>query len=499
MNEGPLEMRAFIFGLGPPDEGNKPDMTSREAGTASRHPLIAASFLACAIVLGGGGSPNPGTEVLLQLVFVLAALAWLWLPGPDGSVPLPRSRTFWLICALVLVLPLAQLVPLPPGLWTALDEQGNRAAALALVGREHSWQPLSQSPPRTLAALLAIVPALFAFFATAALDARGRVSVVSAIALMTLVAALAGALQLSLGPSGPHRIYDGYYPSLTGFQANRNSAADVFLIGIAATAAALMPVLAGQRARGTRPDRFAPLANRRAAAILLAVLVAVLFFATLLTASRVGIVLMPLVLVGAWIILLPAMADFGRWRYFPALAALALIPAVAFVSWQSGNTALGTVAERFIFSDDPRRELWRDGWFAIAQAWPFGVGMGGGQPAMIAAERLEVLDPYLPNRVHNDYLEVALEGGLPAVILVTVISLLLVAAAWRSWRARPLERHQTGLGIVILSVAAVHSFVDYPLRSMALACLVGTGAGLLMSPPRKLAPNEPSALHGDLS
>ena len=122
-------------------------MTSREAGTASRHPLVAALFLACAIVLGGGGSPSPGTEILLQLVFVAAALAWLWLPAPHGSVPIPRSRTFWLICALVLVLPLAQLVPLPPGVWTALDGQGNRAAALALVGREQSWQPLSHSPP----------------------------------------------------------------------------------------------------------------------------------------------------------------------------------------------------------------------------------------------------------------------------------------------------------------------------------------------------------------
>jgi hypothetical protein len=474
-------------------------MTSREAATASRHPLVAALFVACAIVLGGGGSPNPGTEVLLQLVFVAAALAWLWLPAPRGSVPIPRSRSFWLICGLALVLPIAQLVPLPPGVWTALDGQGSRAAALALVGSEQSWQPLSHSPPRTLAALLAIVPALFAFFAAASLDARGRTMVVSAIAVMTLVAALVGALQLTLGPSGPHRIYEGYFPSLTGFQANRNSAADVFLIGIAATAAVLMPALAGQGGREARRDRFAPVAKRRTAAILLVVLVAVLFFATLLTASRLGIVLTPLVLIGVWVILLPAMTDLGRWRYVPALATLALVPATALLVWQSGNTALGTVAERFIFSDDPRRELWRDGWFAMSEAWPFGVGVGGGQPAMIAAERLEVLDPYLPNRVHNDYLEVALEGGLPAVVLVAAIGLLLAAAAWRSWRARPQERHLTMLGIVILSVAGVHSFVDYPLRSMALACLVGTGAGLLMSTPRKLAAHEPSTLSGDLS
>ena len=127
------------------------------------------------------------------------------------------------------------------------------------------------------------------------------------------------------------------------------------------------------------------------------------------------------------------------------------------------------------------------------QAWPFGVGVGGAQPALIAAERLEVLDPFVPNRVHNDYLELALEGGVFALALLAAIAATLVAAACRSWLARPQERHLTLLGIVILLVAALHSFVDYPLRSMALACLIGTGAGLLMSAPRRSAAEEPSA------
>ena len=467
-------------------------MTSREVIAAPRHALVAALFLACAIVLGGGGSPNPGTEVVLQLTFVVAGLAWLWVPVPRSPTPVPRSRAFWLICGLVLALPLVQLVPLPPGVWTNLGGQADRAAALALVGREHSWQPLTHSPPRTLAALLAIVPALFAFFATAALDARGRTWIAGAITAMALVASLFGALQVSLGPAGAPYLYAQNSPSLTGFQAYHNAAADVLLIGIAATTAFLMPFLSPRRSQGDYADRaFVP--DRRVAWIVFAGLLAVLFFAVLLTASRTGIALLPLVLAGVWLMLLQATADRDRLRFVPAIAALAAVPVVAFAALQAGNTALGNIAERFIFSDDPRRELWRDGWFAMTQAWPYGVGMGGGQPALIAAERLEVLDPFVPNRVHNDYLELALEGGLLALALLAVVAVVLVAAAWRSWRGRPDERHLTGLGVVILLVAAVHSFVDYPLRSMALACLMGTGAGLLMRTPRKLATNEPSA------
>ena len=461
-------------------------MTSREIVAASPHPLIAALFIACAIALGGGGSPNPATEVLLQLVFVALALAWLWLPSRRGPAPMPRSATFWLIGGLVLALPVIQLVPLPPGLWTGLAGQADRAAALALVGRDEAWQPLTHSVPRTLAVLLAVVPALFAFFAAASLDAKGRVWLAGAIAAMALAAALFGALQVSLGAGAAPNLYAQNSGTLTGFQANRNAAADVLLIGMAASAALILPSLARARAGGGF------IANRRAAGLVLAGTIAVLFFAVLLTASRMGIALVPLVLAGVWLILLPALPERRLLRFAPAAAALAAVPLVALLAWRMGNTALVTIAERFVFADDGRRELWRDGWFAMTQAWPLGIGVGGAQPALIAAERLEVLDPYLPNRVHNDYLELALEGGLPALILLAAVVTLLLAAAWRTWLRRPEERHLTALGGIILLVVALHSFVDYPLRSMALACLAGTGAGLLISTPRNPEANEPS-------
>jgi O-antigen ligase len=462
-------------------------MGSGEVIAAPRYAIIAGSFLVCAIVLGGGGSPNPGTEVVLQLIFVAAALAWLWIPARGAPAPVPRAKGFWLVCCAVVALPLVQLVPLPPSIWTSLAGQEDRAAALALVGREHSWQPLTHSAPRTLAALLAIVPALFAFFATASLDVRSRTWLAGTIAAMTLAAALFGALQVSLGPASAPYLYSHNSLVLTGFQANHNAAADMLLIGIAASAAFLMPSLAPQ---GGGKRLFA---HRRAAWLVLGGVVAVLFFAVLLTTSRTGIALLPLVLAGVSVMFLQANTDRGRRWFVPLIALLAAIPVVAIFALESGNTALGHVAERFFFSDDPRRELWRDGWFAMSHAWPHGVGMGGAQPALIAAERLEVLDPFVPNRVHNDYLELLLEGGVLAMVLFVVVAGALVWAAWRSWWERPDARHLTVLGVVVMLVGALHSFVDYPLRSMALACVMGTGAGLLMSTPRKLAANEPSA------
>ena len=457
-------------------------MRSRELASPARHPLIAALFLAAAVVLGGGGTPNPATEMLLQLAFVAAALAWLWMPAASGSMPVPRSPAFWLVCTFVLVLPLVQLVPLPPAVWTSLPGQQDRAAALALVGRDDAWQPLTHSPARTLAALLVTIPPLFAFFAAAALDAKGRRWLLGTIAALAVATALLGAVQVSMGPDGPY-LYAENHRTLTGFQANRNSTADLLLIGMAAGAAFAVPWLAA------RTDRTPP----RNAAIALAGFIALLFFAVLLTASRMGIALLPLALLGVCAILWPALMPLGRWRWVALLVALLAVPVVAIVALSGGNTALGAVADRFLFAEGGRRELWEDAWFAIQQNWPFGVGLGGAQPALIAAERLEVLNPSVPNRVHNDYLELALEGGLPALFLLAAIAAVLLVVGWRSWRDRPDQRHFSNFGAITLVVVAAHSFVDYPLRSMAMACLVGTGAGLLIGTPRRLADNEPSA------
>ena len=467
-------------------------MSLRARNAASLQTALAVGFLACAVVLGGGGTPNPGSELLLQLAFVAIALGWLWVPSPDGRVAIPRTRMFWLVCSLVLALPLIQLVPLPASLWTAFAGQEDRLAALALVEREDAWQTASHSPAQTLAALLAIIPALFAFLATAALDSRGRYRVAGAIAALASITALLGAVQVSLGAAAPY-LYAENHPTLTGFQANRNAAADVLLIGIAATAAFLAPSLGASEAERSNQPGIALLSGRHGAGLALSSVTVVLVFATVLTGSRTGIALLLPVLLGVWLMLRPKLGDLGRWRLLPALAAPIAIVLIVAWAWRGDNTALRAVAERFAFTGDARGELWRDGWFAMTQAWPFGVGVGGAQSALIAAERLEVLGPALPNRVHNDYLELALEGGLLGLSLLLALALVLIRSAWRSWHERPAERALTTLGAVILLVAAAHSFVDYPLRSMALACLIGTGAGLLMSTPRGSPSDGPRA------
>lgn len=443
----------------------------------ARHTWIVTGLIIAAVVLGGGGSPTPGMEMALQFLAAIAALAWLWL-SPRGNPLLPQDAGLWSVAVIVLALPLLHLIPLPPALWTALPGRETQVAALALIGAENSWQPLSTSPARTLASLLAVVPPLLLFAMTGALDPRQRRWLIVTIAAMAGATAVFGAVQMA-GGRAALRLYDATHPFvITGFQANRNATADVLLIGIVAVGA----IATFTAFEGKRKGRGSAAVSR--AGWWLGGLAALFALATVFTASRAGIALLPVALIACGLMLraIPERRFLGNVQ---ALAGAVLALALGLLALFRGNHALRKVAERFDATEDGRTELWADSLHAIGQYWPVGSGMGTFVPTFIAAERLEVVDPSTPNRAHNDYLELALEAGLFGILALALVAAILAVMAVRFWRRYPDERVQVIFALAVLAIVAGHSIVDYPLRSMSLACLAAVAAGLLALPPRK--------------
>jgi O-antigen ligase len=441
--------------------------------------LVALFVLFC-LFLGGGGSPNPVTELLLELVFVGVAIGWLWLPGGPARDGERVDPLVFLLIAIPLIIPVVQLIPLPPAGWTALPARQGEVASLALVGQEHSWRPISLSSSRTLAALLAIIPAVGCIYFVARMNARQRRLILAAVVLMAVASSLLGAMQLVAGSRGINLYPQFHVGWITGFQANRNAEADVLLIGFLALVTLVAPYAAD-------PSRRLPLAfDRRAVLALAAGTALCLLAATAMTGSRAGTALVAVALVFAGAILWTARGSAqGTRRGSPVtlFAALVLVVAiVAIVALYSNDTALGRLAARFTDTPGGRQHLWQDAWFALKEYWPFGFGMGGFEPAMIPAERLEFLDATIPNRAHNDFLELGLEAGLLGYLTLFAGVLVCLTLAWKSWRDRPATRTQVVFVAGVLIVITLHSLVDYPLRSMALACLAGIAGGMLARP-----------------
>jgi len=443
------------------------------------HLAIAVGLLVLALILGGGGSPNPSTELLLGLLAGIAAIAWLWLPSRRK----PSSRTLWLLTLLVVIIPLLQLVPLPPSIWTALPGREAEAAALALVGAQESWRPLSTSPMLTLSSLLALAPPLILLWMTASLTARERTWLLCAVAGMAILSALLGVLQLAGGHSAP-KLYEASHPLVViGFQANRNATADVLLIGITALAAFSAIIMMKGSDASQRRNRNFWLSVGGAVLLLLA---------CIFTASRAGIALTLPVVIAGWGIIALAPGKI-RGRRIAAIAAgfITLVLTSLFVLLQQ-NSALQKVADRFGFVDEGRQNIWADTLSAIGEYWPLGSGIGTFVPTFIALEPLESVDPSSPNRAHNDYLEFALEAGIPGLVVLALVILLLLFMAVRAWKSRPDERPYIAFGMIALVVIAAHSIVDYPLRSMSLACLAAIAAGMLI-PANLVAKSTPAA------
>jgi O-antigen ligase len=202
-----------------------------------------------------------------------------------------------------------------------------------------------------------------------------------------------------------------------------------------------------------------------------------------MTGSRTGILLIPVAAAGALLIFA---ISRNASRSLTPLWIVAVIAAIAVVGFGivllalSESTAVGRVAARFAMGEDARAENWKDTWFALKQFWPAGFGMGGFEPAMLPVERLEVLAPAIPNRAHNDFLEIGLEAGILGYAMVAGAAILCMVTAWRGWRAVPGMRRQIVFGLFVLIVIALHSVVDYPLRSMAVATLAGVAGGMLV-------------------
>jgi hypothetical protein len=53
------------------------------------------------------------------------------------------------LCCAIALLPLIQLVPLPPWIWVNLLRREELAKVFTLVGNEAPWMPISVSPPAT--------------------------------------------------------------------------------------------------------------------------------------------------------------------------------------------------------------------------------------------------------------------------------------------------------------------------------------------------------------
>ena len=421
--------------------------------------IVPAYLFACLLL--GGSAQGFWQNALLQLVG-LAIIAWAALTPAEALER--RARPLVILFAAALVIIALQQVPLPPALW----DHGPRVRVgegFRLLGRPLPALPLSLAPYESLSALLCLIPSVAMFCAVTRLRTRPA-GLAAALVIGTVAGIMLGALQVAGGPESPWYLYRETNPGFAvGFFANANHMADLLVI--------TLPFLAALAVSAKGRDK----QRQSAAFLLLAAAAIVILVGVALNRSLAGYALAVPVLCGSALVMLPRSNRLRLWLV--VLAALAAVAAVAALASSTiGGTRLGEEATTSVQS---RQVLLSTTGRAIADFMPFGSGLGSFLKVYRLYERPDAVTDEYVIHAHNDYAEIALELGVPGVILLVAFLawwVTAVFAVWRRGEGGPFARAASVASAAIL----VHSLVDYPLRTAAISacfamCLALLGAG----------------------
>jgi O-antigen ligase len=377
---------------------------------------------------------------------------------------------------------LLQLVPLPPDLWLSFPGHMPFAEAAAAGGFPQPWRPISLTPDLTLNSLMALLPALAMLIGFAALDEDQRGVLLVAVLVLAFVSALVGIIQLTSRLDSPAFLYRVTHKgSAVGLFANRNHQA-----GLLALCFPLLRVWSLLPAVDARRQQL----RLGLASALGLFLIAMI----LVTGSRAGLVLGAVGLAVAYIIapwrphLQVARRHWLISRYVYWAIPLALVVLVVFLG-------RAVSVQRLALLQDPGSESRIANipvmFEIVREFFPIGSGFGSFDLVFRAYEPDWALSPSYFNHAHNELLEVAITGGLPALLLVLLFLIWWCRAALVAFRPahglRPtVLLARAGAGVTLIPLVA--SLVEYPLRTPLFSAVFAIGCAWLSQALRARAP-----------
>lgn len=425
---------------------------------------LLTTFLGTLWLAGGGSRPGLWGQVVVRMVsWTILIVAILWVERPRTW----QSKPVALFLGLTIALVTLQIIPLPPAIWLRLPGRSLFAEAANVAGQAQPWRPLAIVPGAAWNALSSLVVPLTTLTLASCLRSEESQRILSWI-LMLVVASMIWAMLQFAGLDLSDTLVNQTSGAVSASFANRNHLALLLAIGCIVAPA------------------WACLKEPELPRLLCALALDLLFvLAILATGSRAGLLLCALSIgLGAW---LSGAAIRRAFRSIPLWLGRTII--VLFSGMLAGLVALSFALGRAVSinrlldqgpSEDMRAKALPTLWHVAGTYFPAGIGFGSFDPVFRVHEPLSLLNRAYLNHAHNDFLEIVIEGGLAALLL------LLGAVTWwlyRTVRVGRLRGEQAALaklGSAIVLVVMVASVFDYPARTpmiMALAILAAFWLG----------------------
>lgn len=433
---------------------------------------VASGFLLACLFLGGASAAGAAVNGVLQLLALLliALVAWTRRAGappllPAGSMPLVIALGCFLLWSLI------QLIPLPASLWTTLPGRAPIAEGFKLLGVPLPAIPASLAPGKTLQSLLWLIPPVAAFLLAAPLTSRGRRTLALAILVGALLSMLLGAFQVLGGSGSPLRFYEITNPTApVGFFSNKNHLATLLLCAL--------PIAGALAGRAAAPGRHKSRAQSQK--MIYAAIALFLVVGLAINRSMAGYALLLPAGFVAFLIYRQAVTGGVSRVALGVLAALVIAYVGVAVAGPVSREALST---KFTQSPASRQVMTERTLQAAGDHFPVGSGLGSFPQIYRTYENPEDASRAFANHAHNDYAEIALELGVPGLLLVLLFILWWARRAFAAW-----TKDFGGVALARAASAMVglvlfHSLVDYPLRTSAIAALFAVACAFLLPAP----------------
>ena len=425
--------------------------------------IVPAYLLACLVF--GGSAQGVWANAALQLL-AIPIIAWAFL----GATAMPKraAASLGIIAVLTLLVIAIQLIPLPPAIWTALPGRDFVAAGFDLLGVSAPWMPISLNPYATMATALTLLPPLAVLCAMLLTGAYRASWIAMTLLGATFAAVLVGVMQV--GSADPYNSPWYFYRwtnhgFATGFFANSNHMAALLVINV--------PILFAV-VRDLR-DRAGNARARSATLLLAAAGLLVLLLGIVLNGSLAVLLLGPPVALLSATLLFKRRASY-RWPLVGAAGAAGLAMLAVYLSPLHDRIAPGDMT-----SIAERQQMWSTTARAIPDFMPLGSGLSSLKAVYPRYEDPSSISRTYNSHAHNDYLEIALETGLPGMLLLAAFLL------WWGWRTRTIWMSAAAdpyaqAATIASGALLLHSIVDYPLRTAALSAVLAALLAIIARP-----------------
>ncbi|WP_123147494.1 O-antigen ligase family protein [Mesorhizobium delmotii] len=385
---------------------------------------LLGSVLFISLLIGGGTASGLYTDTLIEVAAIISAAAVF---SQSSGQRFPRSVLWLLMFAVGLVI--LQIVPLPAAIFSGLRPE--LLLGDPRLAGERDFRFVSVGVGRTIECLLYLVASAAFFLSVLRLRTEQVHALLPFFFMGVICNGLAGVIQYSLSDG---IAIEGLLPFTinAGLFANENHFAALLFVSIPFVAyyglfrghllsgsLGLVTLLLLLLAAGSR------------AGVLIGLAITVLSIVFLSARSRVSRLSILAVFIGL------SAYTIGAWT---KIEADAIDPAFG-----RGEFARTTIE-------------------GIKENWATGVGFGNFQKAYQIYEKEEMIFKQYVNHAHNEYLEIAFEGGALAILLMALYFVMLFMALTKV-RRDPLQK----AAFLSVSFLLIHSLVDYPLRTEALA------------------------------